>query len=85
MVRRLVMLTLLLSVQTGCPHAWGRDGTIEEALKRDMDAYYSMPNCTLEKAEWDDVCATFYERKDNPAAQELCPLECRPTRPPDMP
>ncbi|HLM42510.1 MAG TPA: hypothetical protein VK458_01530 [Myxococcaceae bacterium] len=84
MVRRLVMLTLLLTVQTGCPHAWGRQGTIEKALKRDMDAYYSLRDCALEKLEWDDLCATFHERKDNPAAQQACPLECRPP-PPGMP
>jgi len=81
MVRRLVVLTLLLSVQTGCPHAWGRAGTIEEALERDMDAYYSMKACPLDKDDWVDVCATFYERKNNPAAQELCPPECRPSPP----
>ncbi len=84
MVRRLVVLTLLLSVQTGCPHAWGREGTIEEALQRDMDVYYSMKDCALDKQEWFDLCAKFYEREDNPMAQQLCPPECRPSRPPGM-
>jgi hypothetical protein len=85
MVRRLVVLTLLLSVQSGCPHAWGRDGTIEEALTRDMDAYYSLRNCALDKDEWDDVCKTFHERRNNLRAQQACPLECRPPLRPGRP
>ena len=78
----LLTLSLLLLIATvGCPHAWSREGTIEQALERDMIEYYSMKDCSLDKPEWDDVCAAFYERADNPMAQQLCPPECRPTRP----
>jgi hypothetical protein len=85
MARRFLLLTLLLTVQVGCPHAWGRGGTLEEALQRDMDAYHSMKDCALDKEEWVDLCATFHERKNHPAAQRLCPLECRPPLSPGMP
>ena len=81
MVRRLVVLTLLLSVQTGCPHAWGRDGTIEEALERDMDAYYSMPACALDGEAWKKWCMNFHQEKNDPEAQRRCPPECRPDEP----
>jgi hypothetical protein len=75
-------LSLLLLIATvGCPHAWSREGTIEQALERDMIEYYSMKDCALDKQEWFDLCAKFYEREDNPFAQQLCPPECRPNRP----
>jgi len=35
MTRRLVVLVLLLTMETGCPHAWGRGGTIEVAPQKD--------------------------------------------------
>ncbi|HEX5749893.1 MAG TPA: hypothetical protein VFZ09_26920 [Archangium sp.] len=85
---RVAMLTLspLLLISTvGCPHAWSREGTIDKALERDMIEYYSMKDCALDKQEWEDACATFYERASNPAAQQLCPPECRPTPPPGTP
>jgi hypothetical protein len=75
------MLTLLLSVQTGCPHAWGIDGTIEEALERDIDAYYSMPDCALDEGAWKKRCFDFHQKKNDPKAQASCPPECRPNRP----
>ena len=84
MAGRFLMLTLLLAVEVGCPHTWGREGTIQEALQRDMTAYYAMKDCALPKEEWVDLCETFHERGNNPAAQQLCPLECRPP-PPGLP
>ncbi len=78
------LLVLLLTVQVGCPHAWGREGTIDQALKRDLLEYSSMRDCALDEEEWADVCEAFHERKNNPVAQRLCPPECRPS-PPDVP
>ena len=88
MTSRVALLTLvppLLITSVGCPHSWSREGTIEQALERDMIEYYAMRNCGLDKEEWIDVCAKFYERESNLMAQQLCPPECRPTRPPGMP
>jgi hypothetical protein len=76
-----VLLVLLLTVQVGCPHAWGREGTIEEALKRDMDAYYSMKDCALDDEAWEVACLDFHQKKNEPEAQRECPPECRPPRP----
>lgn len=76
----MTLLPLLLIATVGCPHAWSREGTIEQALERDMIEYYSMKDCALDKQEWFDLCSTFYERESNPMAQQLCPPECRPDR-----
>lgn len=81
----LMLLLLLLVAAVGCPHAWSRDGTIDQALERDMLDYYSMRNCALDKQEWFDLCEKFFERESNPMAQQLCPPECRPSRPPESP
>jgi hypothetical protein len=78
MAGRILMLALLLTVQVGCPHAWGRDGTIEQALKRDQLEYSSMRQCPLDVEEWIDVCEDYHKRSNNPMAQRLCPPECRP-------
>jgi hypothetical protein len=80
MARRLLLL-MLLTVQLGCPHAWGREGTIEEALERDMDAYFSMRDCALDQDTWEASCLNFDQKKNDPEAQRRCPLECRPTPP----
>jgi hypothetical protein len=81
MARRLLLLTLLLTAQVGCPHAWGRGGTIEEALARDINEYYSMRNCSLDEEAWENSCLGFHQKKDDPEAQKDCPPECRPPRP----
>lgn len=65
----------------GCPHAWSREGTINKALERDLIEYRSRRECPLDEEDWIDVCADFYAREDNPIAQQLCPPECRPSRP----
>ncbi|HYO68993.1 MAG TPA: hypothetical protein VEU33_23230 [Archangium sp.] len=88
MTTRVAMLTLsplLLLATVGCPHAWSRDGTIEQALERDMIEYYSMKDCALQKDEWVDACTSFHEREDNPMAQQVCPPECRPSPPSGKP
>ncbi|WNG40921.1 hypothetical protein F0U61_49920 [Archangium violaceum] len=80
-MRRVLALVLLLTVETACPHAWGRGGTLEKALARDMKAYYSLRDCSLDEEDWLDLCMDFHERKNNPQAQRLCPPECRPVAP----
>jgi len=78
MARRVLLLALLLAVETACPHAWGRRGTIDRAAERDMIEYTSRKNCPLDEEDWMDFCADFTARKSDPRAQQLCPLECRP-------
>ncbi|MCY1081669.1 hypothetical protein [Archangium lansingense] len=75
----MLMLVPLLALGTGCPHAWGRGGTIDEALAKDMREYLSNQNCTLEDEEWQEQCGEdFWSRPG--VAQRSCPLECWPPR-----
>ncbi len=78
MARQVLMLALLLAFETACPHAWGRGGTIDRAAERDMLEYHSRRNCPLDEEDWMDFCADFHAHKNDPKAQQLCPLECRP-------
>jgi hypothetical protein len=79
MSRRLLMLVPVLVLETGCPHAWGRGGTIDEALAKDMREYLSNQNCTLEDEEWQEQCGEdFWRRPD--IEQRACPLDCQPPK-----
>lgn len=79
MPRRLLMLIPVLVLETGCPHAWGRGGTIDEALTKDMRDYLSNRNCTLQDEEWWEQCGeNFWSRPD--IEQYACPLECQPPK-----
>ncbi|HYO55964.1 hypothetical protein [Archangium sp.] len=81
MARRLALLTLLpllLTAAVGCPHAWSRDGTIDQALERDMIEYHSMRECSLDVEDWIDFCKDYHQRGNKPEVQRLCPQECRP-------
>jgi hypothetical protein len=71
-----MMLVLLLAVATGCPHEWGRGGTIDMALEKDMREYYRKKNCNLGTEEWERKCKG-YKRKPSWEKKE-CPEDCRP-------
>ncbi|WNG51346.1 hypothetical protein F0U60_49850 [Archangium minus] len=73
-MRRVLALVLLLTVETACPHAWGREGTIDRALEQDMIEYYSMKECSLDEKSWMELC----NDPSNPDKQRHCPTECRP-------
>lgn len=68
------LLLLLLAVMTGCPHAFGRGGTIDMAIRKDVTEYYSKRRCTMPQNEWLETCDNRNGRKTKPA----CPKECRP-------
>ncbi len=72
MTGRLLVLALLLAVETGCPHAWGRDGTIEMALRRDLTESRVNRPCKLSTDEWKELCVDA----ENPILAG-CPVECR--------
>ena len=72
MPRRLLVLALL-AVETGCPHAWGRDGTIEMALRRDLTESRVNRPCQLSPETWREICRDA----KNPILSG-CPVECRP-------
>ncbi len=72
--RPLLLLLLLLTVMTGCPHAFGRGGTIEMALHKDMTEYYLGRRCSMPQNTWLEMCDNRNGRKTKPE----CPKECRP-------
>jgi len=73
--RPLMLLSfLLLAVMTGCPHAFGKGGTLDMALRKDMAEYYSKPRCTMPRNEWMEICDNSNGRK----TKSECPEKCRP-------
>lgn len=72
MTGRLLVLALLLAVETGCPHASGRDGTIEMALRRDLTESRVNRPCQLSTEKWNELCVDA----ENPILAG-CPPECR--------
>lgn len=80
MMRRLMTLTLLLAVETGCPHAWRKGGTIDMALEKDLDeerkTYRLDFPCKMSKEEWLNLCSDDNGHRTSPD----CPKECRPRR-----
>lgn len=73
MPMRLLML-LVLAVETGCPHAFGRGGTIHMAVEKDMREYYSNRRCRLATDKWLELC----DNRDGHRVSPECPRECRP-------
>jgi hypothetical protein len=54
---RLLVLGLLLTGTMGCPETWGREGTIEQALHRDLvRSRLERSACTLSPEEWSKRC-----------------------------
>lgn len=76
MSKRLLTAMLLLAVETGCPHAFGRDGTIDMAMRKDMAEYYKNRNCPMPIEEWEDLCDNQHGHETQPE----CPKECEPPR-----
>ncbi|HYO73323.1 MAG TPA: hypothetical protein VEU33_45385 [Archangium sp.] len=76
---RLLMLLLLLAVETACPHAFGRGGTIDMAVRKQIEDSWRRPGCWMEKEYWMAVCGkNFWSKPDDEKKQ--CPEECRPSR-----
>ncbi len=36
--RKMVMLAMLLGMETGCPEEWGKGGTVDRAVAKDVKA-----------------------------------------------
>ena len=70
--RLIACSTLLLAVGTGCPHAWGRGGTIDRATAQDIDEMLHEEDCPMDVPTWRALCS-------NPEAWESleCPPKCR--------
>lgn len=68
------LLVLLLAVMTGCPHAFGKGGTIDMAIRKDMAEYYSKRRCDMPRSEWLEIC----DNSNGRTTRRECPKECRP-------
>jgi len=79
MSRRLLMLALLLTVETGCPHAWGRGGTIDMAVRKDINESWR-DGCWISKEAWYAVCGDEFWRRPKDEWWR-CPESCRPPKP----
>jgi len=44
-----VLCALALAGTLGCPHAFGRDGTIDRAVRKDVRSAVAEGRCTLEQ------------------------------------
>jgi hypothetical protein len=72
--RLAVASTLLLGLCAACPRTWGRGGTMDRAMAKDIreNLQRNKPACLLTEAEWADRC-------EDPDDWEFfdCPKECR--------
>ncbi len=61
---------------TACPEVWGREGTIEKAMAKDIDEEVSRrgrpSDCPLSDEEWAEVCDSGSDRE----RAQLCPDDC---------
>jgi hypothetical protein len=53
---------------TGCPHAFGRGGTLDRAVGKDTEENLHLPECT--KQVYDALCGEG--RDDTPECLEAC-------------
>jgi len=70
--RRLLALAWLLTVETGCPDTWGKEGYVQKAFHENLvrESLREDSSCRLSQEEWRRRCAA-----PNDAAG-TCPAEC---------
>ena len=77
MVRWSLLSIPLLVLCTACPEVWGRDGTIEKAMAKDVrDEVMKRrrpPNCHMSDEEWVELC----DDGNGQNASDECPDDCR--------
>jgi hypothetical protein len=78
MPRRLLALSLLLTMETGCPHTWRKGGSVDMMLEKQMweKANSSKQSCRMTPEEWDKHCKDLESKPDS--EQWKCPKECLP-------
>ena len=70
--RLAVIMVFLLALGTGCPHTWGRGGTIDRAMEKDIQERLRQQRCHIGLEKWLELCS-------EPEDWELlnCPPACR--------
>ena len=78
MTHRFLMLALIVASGTGCPHAWVKGGTMDMALRKDLEAERRSKGlvfpCKMPREKWLELCSDANGR----APSGSCPPECRP-------
>jgi len=71
MTRRGLSLVLLLTLGTGCPHTWGREGYVQKMLHRNIinESSGNGP-CRLDAEQWMRLCGEAVDHSGS------CPDEC---------
>jgi hypothetical protein len=79
MPRRLLALSLLLAVETGCPHTWRKGGAVDMMLEKQMwqDANAPKRACHMSPQEWAEKCEDLGAKPE--PEQWKCPKECHPS------
>lgn len=70
--RLLVCIALIVAV-TGCPHAFGKGGTLGRAALKDLYDRARGNRCTLSFDDWHRLCGDPDYDEDG-----ACPKECEP-------
>ncbi|HEX8826288.1 MAG TPA: hypothetical protein VF794_40660 [Archangium sp.] len=71
-LRFALLTTSLLVVCTGCPDTWGIEGTMDQAMAKDIQEMTRQKNCALEKDDYEYRCGNVALWKTR-----HCPTECR--------
>ncbi len=74
------MLALFLVGMTGCPHTWSRGGTIDMAVRKNINESFRNRNCWLSREAWNALCGEDFWSVKTEHEQAMCPLACRPPR-----
>jgi hypothetical protein len=71
MARRFLVLALLLTIGTACPHTWGKEGYVQKTLHKNIikDALVHR-SCRMTPEEWLLKCADEVDHSGS------CPPEC---------
>ena len=70
-LRLTLLTTSLLVVCTGCPDTWGIEGSMDQAMAKDIREMTRKKNCALDKDEYEDRCGDVTRRK-----ARRCPPDC---------
>jgi hypothetical protein len=77
-MRRWLTFTVLLGLCTACPETWRREGTIDRAMEKDIEAewreHWHSPDCHMSDEDWAEMCDDRSAR----GVTSRCPVECRP-------
>jgi len=73
MTRQGLWLVLLLTLGTGCPHTWGREGYVQKTLHKNIvNESSGKGQCLLTEEQWLTLCGDAVDHSGS--CPEACPL-----------